>query len=146
MMLPDQSITQLIPQKPPFVLMSELLSVEGATARTRFYIDENHVLVENGILTEAGLVENMAQTAAVRAGYQAKLENRVVANGFITTIKKLEINTLPITGSELLTEITIEDEIFNTTIISAKVWCNKILIAGCEMNVLIASAGEESEA
>ena len=73
------------------------------------------------IFQEAGLLENMAQTAALGAGYLAKAENRPVVSGYIAAVNNLEVFGLPGVGDELITEVKIENHIFNVTVISGKV-------------------------
>ena len=82
-------------------------------------------------------MENIAQTAALRAGYMASEREEAVLNGFIGSVKDFEIFALPKVGDELTTEVTIENQIFNVTILSGKVWCKEVLLASCEMKVFI---------
>ncbi|MEO8117090.1 MAG: hypothetical protein ABI653_05520 [Bacteroidota bacterium] len=65
------NILKLIPQRPPFVMVDHLINADEKTAETSFLILPENLLVENGFLSEAGLMENMAQTAAAKAGYEA---------------------------------------------------------------------------
>src|SRR5437763_606772 len=116
------NILTLIPQKPPFVMVSKLLSVEGNCTRSGFCIEENNVFVKNHLFREAGLLENMAQTAALGTGYKAKAESKPVAVGYIGAVKDLEIFNLPKVNDELFTETIIVNEILNVTVISGKVW------------------------
>ena len=69
-MLPisGEKLIDLIPQKPPFVLISSLLEASKNHSVTSFRFDENHVLCEDGKLTIGGLLENIAQTAAAKTG------------------------------------------------------------------------------
>ena len=48
-------------------------------------------MVDSGYFTEGGLMENMAQTAAARAGYLAKAENKPVSGGYIGAVKDFEV-------------------------------------------------------
>jgi hypothetical protein len=50
----------------------------------------------------------------------------------------MEIFSLPLVNDELLTEIKIEDQVFDVTMISGKVWCNEKLLAQCEMKIFMA--------
>ncbi|GAB2693565.1 flexirubin biosynthesis protein [Mucilaginibacter koreensis] len=145
-MLPDKNVIQIIPQRPPFIMIGELLSKDEHITRSSFAIPADNVLAANGYFTEAGIIENIAQTAAARAGYEAQQQNQPVAVGFITLVKNLEIIRLPKAGQTLLTEVEIQDQIFNTTLISGKVWCNKELIAQCNMSIMIQEPGIEEEA
>lgn len=137
MPLPVDDILALIPQKPPFVMVSKLLHVDETTAKSSFIIAPDNVFVKNGLFQEAGLMENIAQTAALRSGYMTNAENKPVANGYIGAIKDLEIFGLPKMGDELITEIAIENQVFNVTVLSGKVWHDGNLLAQCEMKVFI---------
>ena len=157
MTLPVDNILPLIPQKPPFVMVSKLLSVDGNKTRSSFYIGENNVFVKNNLFLEAGLLENMAQTAALGIGYAAfeknqesRIKNQDVLNlesgilhlpdvavGFIGAVTGLEIFRLPKVNDELVTETSIENKILHVTVISGKVWHNKELVAQCEMKVFL---------
>jgi predicted hotdog family 3-hydroxylacyl-ACP dehydratase len=135
MLLPVDNILSLIPQKPPFVMVSRLLYVDEYCTRSSFHINADNVFVKDNTFQEAGLLENMAQTAALRAGYLAKAQDKPVAVGYIGAVKDLEIFNLPKVDDELITEITIKDQIFDVTIFSGKVWQDKNLLAQCEMKV-----------
>jgi len=137
MALPLNDIIPLIPQKPPFVMVGRLLSVDELTTRSSFVINPDNVFVKAGIFQEAGLMENIAQTAALRAGYMARAENKPVETGYIGAIKDLEIFGLPNAGDEIITEINVENQVFNVTVITGKVWHNDVLLARCEMKVFI---------
>jgi predicted hotdog family 3-hydroxylacyl-ACP dehydratase len=135
MQLPVNDITPLIPQKHPFVMVGKLLLVDEALTRSSFIIKADNIFVKNGFFQEAGLMENIAQTAALRAGYLALTDNKPVENGYIGSIKDFEVLQLPQINDELLTEISIRDRIFNVTVLTGKIWLNTTLIASCEMKV-----------
>lgn len=132
-----ENITDLIPQKPPFVMVDKLLNFSDATTSTSFNIKADNIFVENGVFREPGLIENIAQTAAARAGYISKTENKPVLVGYIGAVNNLRIFSLPKTGDELITEITIDNQIFDVTLISGKISCNNELIAQCKMKIFI---------
>lgn len=132
-----QDILSLIPQAEPFVMIDQLLQADETTTRTSFRIVEGNVFVEDGHFKEPGLLENIAQTAAAGAGLRAQQENRPVATGFIGAIKNFEIYDLPAIGNEIITEVSIKNQVFNVTIIEGKIWNGEKLIAMCEMKLFI---------
>ncbi|HTI07825.1 MAG TPA: hypothetical protein VL832_04685 [Puia sp.] len=136
-MILEEDILPLIPQRPPFVMIHKLLSSDEHSTRTSFLVTEENIFVEKGLFREPGLMENIAQTAAARAGYLARKNNLPVQVGYIGAVKNLEIAGLPETGDELITEIKIKDQVFDVTIISGTVWCRDTLIAECEMKIFI---------
>ncbi|HYM93424.1 MAG TPA: hypothetical protein VET23_04745, partial [Chitinophagaceae bacterium] len=127
----------MIPHRPPFVMVDKLLSSDENSTQTTFRVNEENVLVVNGEFSEAGLLENIAQTAAARAGYIAMMENKPVVVGYIGAVKNLEIFDLPKINDELVTEIKIKDQVFDVTVITGTIRCNDKLIAQCEMNIFI---------
>jgi predicted hotdog family 3-hydroxylacyl-ACP dehydratase len=118
-------------------MVDVLLDANDSGARTIFRITANNVMVQNGLFTEAGLMENIAQTAAAKAGYQAMSQNKAVEPGYIAAVKNLEIFALPKIGDQLITEIKIENHIFDVTVITGTVHCNDALMATCEMKIFI---------
>ncbi|MCC8425867.1 3-hydroxyacyl-ACP dehydratase [Mucilaginibacter sp. UR6-11] len=136
-MIEGKSILALIPQKPPFVMVDELLFSDDNITKTSFTITADNVFVIDGEFSEAGLMENMAQTAAAGSGNMARIENRAVANGYIGQVKNFEIHSLPKVGDVLFTEVKMEVQVFDAGIVSGKIWCNEIEVAQCEMKIFI---------
>jgi len=116
-------------------MVDKLLSSDENSTQTAFRVNEENVLVVEGKFSEAGLMENIAQTAAARAGYIAMMENKPVAVGYIGAVKNLEIFDLPKINDELVTDVKIENQVFDVTVISGTVRRNDIVMAQCKMNI-----------
>ena len=136
-MIAIKNILELIPQRPPFVMVDKLINFTETTTLASLRIQADNIFVENGLFKEPGLIENIAQTAAARAGYIAKTHNTAVQVGYIGAVNNLQIFALPKTGDELFTEITIENQIFDVTLISGKITCNNGVVAQCKMKIFI---------
>lgn len=136
-MINIENIQSLIPQRPPFVMIDKLISFSETNTVTTFSITTDNIFVENGLFKEPGLVENIAQTAAARAGYVSQTENKPVQVGYIGAVNNLQVFMLPRSGDELITEITIENQIFDVTLISGKITCNGQPVAQCKMKIFI---------
>lgn len=132
-----ESILQYIPQRPPIVLISRIYQCDEVKVITGFDITEEHIFTQNNVLTESGIIENMAQTAASRAGYEAVKSNTKPAVGFIGNIKDLIIHFLPPVNNELLTEVVTKTQVMNVSIIEAKSYCQNKLVASCEMKIFL---------
>lgn len=133
----SEKITSLIPQAPPFVMIDQLVYSDEKVSRSNLTVREDNIFVENGHFLEAGMVENIAQTAAARVGYIAKEHNVPVPVGYIGAIKNLEVFSLPAVNDLLDTEISIENQIFDVTVITGRVKCREQLLAQCEMKIFI---------
>ena len=132
--IPD--ITRLLPQAPPFILVDKLLFSDDTVSRTSFRVTTESPLVDQGHLTEGGLLENIAQTAAAGSGYHALQTGGTVATGFIVSVNNFMITTLPQVGDQLLTVTTVQMRIPDIIVISGVVNCKERVIATCEMKIL----------
>lgn len=130
-------ILSFIPQRHPFVMVGALLHVDENTTRSEFAINPENIFVEDGEFSEAGLLENIAQTAAAGEGYKAQMKNKPVTVGYIGAVKNFEVFRLPKANDMLTTEVTVMHHIFNVTTIKGKVSCNGSIIAECEMKIFI---------
>lgn len=116
-------------------MVSKLLFTDDVTSRSSFLITGKNVFVKDGAFQEAGIIENIAQTAALGAGYLAKVQDRPVLSGYIAAINNFEVFSLPADGDEIITETTVENRIFSVSVISGKVWNNGHLIASGELKL-----------
>ena len=132
----DYLVTELIPQRPPMVMIDKLLSVEAETATGVLNVQEDNLFTYKGRFQEAGLVEFMAQTAAAQTGFRNLQGREKVREGYIGALKNLVVHELPPVPSTLHAEIRIENEIVGYTILSAKVRLGSKVLATCEMRIL----------
>jgi predicted hotdog family 3-hydroxylacyl-ACP dehydratase len=137
-MLPinGNNLTALIPQKDPFVFISSLEEVNDNSCITTFGFDADNVLCENGHLSAAGLLENMAQSAGCKIGYEDFMKGKKHAVGFIGEVRDFFFSRLPDVDEELRTEVTIENKVFGTvTVMKGRILVKGEEIASCKMKV-----------
>ena len=128
----ERNIETYIPHRPPFVLIDTIEEVSVELARTRFTIGADCPLATEGILPLAGLVENAAQTCAVRAGFMA--ENKI---GYIGAIKQMQAYRLPQVGETLTTEARLIQEVLNISLIECATHVNDELIATTTLKLAV---------
>jgi predicted hotdog family 3-hydroxylacyl-ACP dehydratase len=136
-MMDSENITTFLPQQPPFIMVGKLLQADEKITISGFTVEENNILVEDGLFTEAGLLENIAQTAAAGAGYKAAMENKPVLNGYIAQVKNFLLFGLPKVNDELKTEVSQEGSFSYLQTVQGKVWCGEKLLAQCEMKIFL---------
>ena len=139
MNLSEIKIINLIPQREPFVMVDHLVKVDENSTQSEFEIKLGNILTVGNYFTEAGMIENIAQTAAARSGYESIIEKKQVQLGYIGSIKNLEISILPSVGDKIFTEVKTINQIFNVNIIKGSVFLNDKIIASCEMKIFINS-------
>lgn len=140
MIATGEELLALIPQRPPMVLVDALLACANDRTVTRFTVPADSILVENGVLSEAGLIENIAQTAAAGAGYGYQQQGRPAPIGFIAAIKDLRVLALPAVGTELRTEVRVLNQVLEFSIVRGTVQAGETTFAECEMRIFIKDA------
>ena len=117
----DITLNELLPQRPPFVMIDRLLSSDEVYSVTELLVRENNIFVENERLTASGLIENIAQTCAARIGYINLSKGATVKIGVIGAISNLNIARTPKVGEKLTTTIKLLEEVFQMTLVEAVV-------------------------
>jgi predicted hotdog family 3-hydroxylacyl-ACP dehydratase len=118
-------------------MIDRVLSASETVSSASFTIREGHLFIEEGRFTEAGLVENMAQTAAAGTGYRASQDNKPAPIGFIGALKNLQIQELPIVGDTIQTTITFIHQVMNAHIVQGVVKRGGVEIASCELKIFL---------
>ena len=91
----DISIGGILPQREPFVFVDRLEHYDDVETVTSFTVREGHLMVQDGVLSAPGILENMAQSSAARIGYLCKYILHVpVRIGYIGAIRKLQVHRL----------------------------------------------------
>ncbi|BDS15633.1 hypothetical protein [Aureispira anguillae] len=133
-----ETVLKMIPQKPPMAMIDTIIEVSQQKAITALSITADNVFCEDGFFQAPGLSENIAQTAAAQVGYLSHQAGEEPPVGFIGAIKNLTIEQLPAIGDQLITEIEIEHEIMNFTLINGIAKVEDRVMATCQMKIFIA--------
>ncbi len=128
---------QYIPQAAPFEMIDELVQVTESETKTKFTVREGHLFVDNGVFTEPGLIENMAQTAAAGTGWKAQQNNEPVPVGFIGAVKNFEVSRLPKAGETIISTITMQHQVMNAHIVQGAVSLDGQIIASAEFKIFL---------
>lgn len=131
------NVLDLIPQRPPFIMIDCLTHFDPVITSSRFTVRDNNLFFSEGRLLASGLIENIAQTCAARIGYINRLSNEVIKLGFIGAVRNLKIYKTPLTGDTIYTTITVKEEVFQMTLVDAVVKLNDETIAEAEMKIAL---------
>lgn len=133
-MKPDEyDIIDLIPQRPPMIMVDRLTFACDKSARGRLFINASNVFCIDGFFQEAGLIEFMGQTAAAFIGYLRLSEGKEKESGFLAQVRDFEIKSLPAINTEIHSEITISDVMPDYSVITGRILQNKTVIAEGEL-------------
>ncbi|WP_345238557.1 hypothetical protein [Hymenobacter saemangeumensis] len=137
MIAEEQDLLALLPQKPPMVMVHQLLACSEAATVSRFRVTRDCVFFDNDVLSESGLVENIAQTAAAGVGFSYQQRGETPPVGFIAAIKGLTVHARPADGVEITTEITVQNQVMDFSIIRGRSWAGDTVFAECEMRIFL---------
>jgi len=138
----DIPLNQLLPQKPPFVLIDKLLISDDVCSVTELEVHEDNLFFNDGSLSAAGLVENIAQTCAAGIGYKNLSHGDAVKVGVIGAVNNLNIIRLPRKGEVITTTVKFVEEVFQMTLFHAEIRCGEEEIA----NAIIKTALTDADA
>jgi predicted hotdog family 3-hydroxylacyl-ACP dehydratase len=139
----DINILELLPQRPPFVMVDHLTDYSDTQSSCCLTIRPDNIFLENGCLASAGIIEHIAQTCAARLGYyNCYILKTGVRLGFIGEVKDLCILRLPREGELIETTITVVQEIFDVTLVTAEVRVGTEVIVTTRLKI---AQGEASE-
>ena len=128
------SILELIPQRPPFVFVDEIVDVTENSIKTLYRVKRDSPLSEGDLFSEAGMIECIAQTIATHIGYTTLGE---VTIGVIGSVRNFKIVEIPKVDDILIAEVDIVNKVFNITFVHAKIFLSGKEIAGGELKVAL---------
>lgn len=140
----DIPILELLPQRPPFVMVDHLTAYSETQSSCCLTIRPDNIFLEKGYLAPSGIIEHIAQTCAARLGYyNCYILKTGVRLGFIGEVKDLNILRLPREGETIETTIMVMQEIFDVTLVTAEVRVGTEVIVTTRLKI---AQGEASEA
>lgn len=141
MLATREEITKYIPQRDPIVMVHNLLAADDKSVETEFLIEPGNVFVSEGMLQEPGMVENIAQTAAVYIGHQFLQKNLPIPIGYIAAIQNLKVISLPPVNAKLTTKVEITNRVLDVTVVQGTVEVDGKIHCSCEMKVFAKNQG-----
>lgn len=115
-------IHQLLRQQEPFVLIDRLTAINEAETVTETTVRESLPFFASGKWQAEGMIENVAQTCAVRLGYiNTYILHREVEVGYIGQLSKMRIHALPAAGDVVRTTVTEIESVWAITLAHAVV-------------------------
>lgn len=127
----------LLPHRDPMIMVGRLVFLDDNTCVSEFKIEKSNIFLDDGSFSEAGLIENMAQTAALDFGYRAVKNGEKPQIGYIAAIKKITILKLPNLGDVISTKLTTDFLSQNLRKISLITKLGNEVIATSEMTTVL---------
>ena len=136
------TVHQIIPQDKPMIMVDVLEAQDEQNTVTTFFIEAGNLFVEEGVFSEEGMMENIAQSAALRTGWKgmeasSSEKGYVPPVGVIGAMKDFRIYRRPAAGTTIRTELSVTAEIFNATMVCGKIWQGDDLLAEGELKIFL---------
>jgi predicted hotdog family 3-hydroxylacyl-ACP dehydratase len=132
-----KQILDYIPQRPPVVMVDSFYGIDGDISYSSYTVTDESVFCMDGILDECALIENMAQSAALRVGWQCVSAGRAVPLGFIGSVAKCDIARKARVGETLHTTVRVITEFENVTLAEAEITTRGEKIAACTLKIFL---------
>jgi 3-hydroxyacyl-[acyl-carrier-protein] dehydratase len=139
MLATRETILNFIPQRHPLVMVQDIIEAGQDHCITQLKIEADNIFVEGGYLSEAGLIENIAQTAAAHVGHQCSVRQLPVPIGYIAAVKNLKIFSLPRIEEKVTTKVTIKSKVLDVTLADGIVDVEGTVCCSCEMRIFVRS-------
>lgn len=137
MLVTKEKIAEIIPHRPPFVMIDNLLEVSESRFESDFFVRDDNILVRSGFFEESGLIENIAQTCAAGFGFLDREKEGEPRIGFIGAVSKLELFELPKVNSTIHTIVTPTHQLGNIFLVKGENYCNGRKLLECEIKIVV---------
>lgn len=130
-------ISEIIPQRPPFVLIDRIVDFSEEKVTTELLIKPDNIFLDGTDFLTTGIVENIAQTCAARIGYIAWLKGLPIQIGLIGAVKTFNLVAQPHANDTLVTTINVLGEAFGMLLVDAEVNVNGQTMATAEVKIAL---------
>lgn len=133
------NIHELLPQQPPFVVVDSLTYFDSKRVRSEITITEDNIFTDDFSFSVSGLLENIAQTCALRLGYVNKfiLKNNKILIGYIGAIRNFRVERLPRVGETIQTEVLFLEDVLGMTLAEGTIRSGSNVLATTEIKIAI---------
>lgn len=130
-----EKIHGYLPHREPFIMVDNLIEATSDRFVTNFTILPSNIFVDGDRLEAFGLIEHIAQSAAVGINYlKTNLAAKPVA-GFMAAVTKLKLYELPKVNDEIYTIVTPLQQYANMHLVRGENVVDGKLILECEIKL-----------
>ena len=128
------------------LMVTRIIAIDKETVTTEFKVAKDCIFVKNNRLTEAGIIENAAQSCSSIVGQSYFAEDDLEGKGnsvigYISGIKTARIHFLPGISDTLTTRAHLisryDSDNFSLCTMECQTWTEDGILAECTLNFLI---------
>lgn len=130
-------ITDLIPQRSPFIMVDRVVSCDGDDTVTEFIVRGDNIFLDGEKLSTTGVMENMAQSCAARMGCLNMMNGESMKIGFIGDIRKCAFLKEPRIGERITTFVHVLEDVGSLTLTETTAKIGDEVIAYATMKIAL---------
>lgn len=130
-------IEKLIPHRKPMIMVDTVIAFKENKLLSGLTVETENIFVSKGEFQEAGILEHIAQSAALYIGCKNFDSITVAKEGVVGAINSANFNTLPKIGETIQTDITILHEVMGITLFKAICKVEETTICTAEMKTML---------
>jgi len=135
MTITKEKIEEFIPQRPPFVMIDNLVEASEEMFMSDFKIVADNIFLDNGYLREFALIENIAQTSSAGLALTKKYMGRKKPDGYLGGISKLKLYELPKLDDTIYTVVNLIARLENMFLLKGVNYLGGRMLMECEMKL-----------
>jgi len=135
MIITKEKIENYIPQRPPFVMIDNLVEASEVIFKSDFKIVEGNIFLDNNYLREFALIENIAQTSSVGLAITKKFIGTKKLDGYLGGISKLKLYEVPKLNDTISTVIHLLASFENMFLVKGVNYLDGKMLMECEMKL-----------
>ncbi len=135
MIIPKQNIENFIPQRPPFIMIDNLVEASPELFKSDFKIEGENIFIDEGYLREFALIENIAQTSSAGLAVTKKYTGAIKPEGYLAGISKLKLYELPQVNETIYTTVQLLTQLENMFLVKGMNYRDDKLLLECEMKL-----------
>jgi predicted hotdog family 3-hydroxylacyl-ACP dehydratase len=116
---------QLVPHRPPFLFVDNLLEFSGQTGVVESVIaPDNLFIAEDGHFKEIAMIEILAQSVAAVKGYSDLIEGKEIKKGFLVDIREFNFIKTCYKGDTIRSKIVITRSFSGFSVLDGSLECS----------------------
>ncbi|MGZ3844699.1 MAG: hypothetical protein ACXVLT_04475 [Flavisolibacter sp.] len=135
MIIRKEEIQNYIPQRPPFVMVDNLVEASAERFKTEFTILPGNIFLEANELREFALIENIAQSSSAGLAISKRFKGYSKPDGYLGAISKLKLYGLPGLGDTICTLIEVLAQFENMFLVKGVNYLDNRMLMECEMKL-----------
>ena len=119
-------------------MVDKLFEASDSTVETGLGVCSSNIFVDkDNTLSETGMIEHIAQSAAVFAGYNDWINHRPIVLGYIAEIKKFKLEKNAMVGDCLVSSLKVVSQALNITLMDAVTKIDDQVVASCKIKIFM---------